>query len=66
SRPQPWQGCALPTELFPQLPSLNRIASAKVEKISVPANFFRIFFEKKIHTAGRNPLGLYGKTAIVH
>jgi hypothetical protein len=21
SRPQPWQGCALPTELFPQIPA---------------------------------------------
>ena len=25
SRPQPWQGCALPTELFPQLPNLKSV-----------------------------------------
>ena len=38
-RPQPWQGCALPTELFPHDVSLN--ASAKVTKISESPNFSR-------------------------
>ena len=38
-RPQPWQGCALPTELFPHDVSLN--ASAKVAKISESPNFSR-------------------------
>ena len=36
-RPQPWQGCALPTELFPHDVSLN--ASAKVTKICESPNF---------------------------
>ena len=30
SRPQPWQGCALPTELFPQIPFDLRRRSAIV------------------------------------
>ena len=38
-RPQPWQGCALPTELFQHDVSLN--ASAKVTKISESPNFSR-------------------------
>ncbi|MCH5303084.1 MAG: hypothetical protein J1E77_09615, partial [Prevotella sp.] len=50
-RPQPWQGCALPTELFPHIfaykgASLS-IADAKVMLFSELANFFRVFFEKK-------------------
>ncbi len=50
-RPQPWQGCALPTELFPQnflvrSASLS-IADAKVLLFSEPPKLFTIFFQKK-------------------
>ena len=49
-RPQPWQGCALPTELFPHLnpqggASLS-IADAKVLLFSEPAKLFALFFRK--------------------
>ena len=40
SRPQPWQGCALPTELFP------RFATANIQRFFYSANFFR----KKIYS----------------
>ena len=47
SRPQPWQGCALPTELFPhyvkELGFLKR--GAKIELIFVSTNFCSCFFE---------------------
>lgn len=43
-RPQPWQGCALPTELFPQYAiPVSRIASAKVVKKSVYPNLSSVF-----------------------
>ena len=52
-RPQPWQGCALPTELFPHC----SIASAKVDKKSESPNFCRHFLTKtamrKTKTPGR-------------
>ena len=54
-RPQPWQGCALPTELFPQffllLRSVPLNASAKVLLFSELPNFSWTFFEKKMHFA---------------
>ncbi len=49
SRPQPWQGCALPTELFPQMCSVSarshnnhfpRMVSAKVDIILNFTNFW--------------------------
>ncbi len=43
SRPQPWQGCALPTELFPRF----CFAIAKVVTFSKPPKFFATFFLKK-------------------
>ncbi|WP_289194044.1 hypothetical protein, partial [Xylanibacter caecicola] len=49
-RPQPWQGCALPTELFPPLSSTLTVKSislnavAKVVYFFYTANFFGIFF----------------------
>uniref|UniRef100_UPI003FF092D2 hypothetical protein n=1 Tax=Alloprevotella sp. TaxID=1872471 RepID=UPI003FF092D2 len=40
SRPQPWQGCALPTELFPQrFITLALKCGAKVQLFSVLPNF---------------------------
>ena len=50
-RPQPWQGCALPTELFPQESSLVRcasllIAGAKVQHFSEPPKLLAFFFRK--------------------
>jgi hypothetical protein len=30
-RPQPWQGCALPTELFPHLSRLSTVVVARIE-----------------------------------
>ena len=49
-RPQPWQGCALPTELFPQLFLLARSiplnAGAKVLLFSELPNFSKTFFKK--------------------
>ena len=54
-RPQPWQGCALPTELFPQffllLRSVPLNASAKVLLFSELPNFSSFFFEKNVHFA---------------
>ena len=50
-RPQPWQGCALPTELFPHYQSLVGAslsnADAKVRLFSKPPKLFPIFFLKK-------------------
>ena len=60
-RPQPWQGCALPTELFPPIflrnpngffrlfPASLSIADAKVMLFSELANFLAVFFQKKGH-----------------
>ena len=54
-RPQPWQGCALPTELFPQffllLRSIPLNASAKVLLFSELPNFSSIFLKKNVHFA---------------
>ena len=49
SRPQPWQGCALPTELFPQLVCLRHFSkcAAKVLCFFEPANLFLVFFSFK-------------------
>ena len=55
SRPQPWQGCALPTELFPQV-CCNKyrcflFAGAKIDiffKISKDFGFFSCFFDEKV------------------
>ena len=47
SRPQPWQGCALPTELFPQYVlriTYFVIASAKIGIFSFTPNFSATFF----------------------
>ncbi len=44
SRPQPWQGCALPTELFPQIPFDLRRRSAIVSALLHGVN--RNFHEK--------------------
>ena len=50
-RPQPWQGCALPTELFPRffilVEGISLNASAKVMLFSELAKLFRHFFLKK-------------------
>ena len=52
-RPQPWQGCALPTELFPQLFLLARSiplnAGAKVLLFSELPNFSKTFFKENAH-----------------
>ena len=42
SRPQPWQGCALPTELFPQIPFDLRRRSAIVSKFLHAVNSLHI------------------------
>ena len=43
-RPQPWQGCALPTELFPQITPFQKYislnASAKVRTFFETAKCF--------------------------
>ena len=52
SRPRPWQGRALPTELLPPDPSARSIslnAVAKVQQFSEPANFCSFFFKKNVH-----------------
>ena len=55
SRPRPWQGRALPTELFPQffllLRSIPLNASAKVLLFSELPNFSSIFLKKNVHFA---------------
>ena len=45
-RPQPWQGCALPTELFPQLvlPRHFSKCAAKVLCFFETTNYFLTFF----------------------
>ena len=46
-RPQPWQGCALPTELLPLMfffVSLSRLTGAKIEPFSKRPNVLRLFF----------------------
>ena len=40
SRPQPWQGCALPTELFPRV---FRLTGAKVALFFNPAKKIKLF-----------------------
>ena len=47
SRPQPWQGCALPTELFPQQ-SLFCFAVAKVMLFLKSANKLLVFLRKNV------------------
>ncbi len=39
SRPQPWQGCALPTELFPQIAFMN-VAFALAKRLQIYKHFF--------------------------
>ena len=43
SRPQPWQGCALPTELFPHLEDLNYTS---INHLKRPYRTTRINFSK--------------------
>ena len=50
SRPQPWQGCALPTELFPQR---TRIIAAAV--IVVSTAVCRNFRPRSIEVIGHRP-----------
>ena len=40
SRPQPWQGCALPTELFPH----SFLTGAKIRAFMLTAKFYTRFF----------------------
>ena len=58
-RPQPWQGCALPTELFPRffilVEGISLNASAKVMLFSELANFLETFFRKKCHFIEKRP-----------
>ena len=46
SRPQPWQGCALPTELFPQSDRLSKsvFAGANITLILESATMAAYFF----------------------
>ena len=47
SRPQPWQGCALPTELFPRIASER--TGAKISSFDITAKLFRhIFFSQAV------------------
>ncbi len=40
SRPQPWQGCALPTELFPHLPATLTLPLVLISKPQIISLFF--------------------------
>ena len=64
-RPRPWQGRALPTELFPHCNLIVRCISlnavAKVQLFSKPANFSHIFFQKKLHL-----VDFFYKTSLIH
>ena len=57
-RPQPWQGCALPTELFPQSfcinTSISLNAGAKVSTFTFRSKYFLYFF-KKTHKKNTHP-----------
>ena len=45
SRPQPWQGCALPTELFPHgMAALGGFAGAKIGRCALSAKQIAKFF----------------------
>ena len=44
-RPQPWQGCALPTELLPRGCFVFK-SDAKIQLIFKPANFLEVFLSK--------------------
>ena len=50
SRPQPWQGCALPTELLPRLSENISFSELRCKDITffLYANSFTIFFYKKL------------------
>ena len=69
SRPQPWQGCALPTELFPRCVALSLKRGAKIRLFSYIPNFldkkmiFLVFFyfPKK-----RNRFFLWGRDNCCH
>ena len=57
-RPQPWQGCALPTELFPQLQfsyekHLSRMRMQRYDFFRNLQNFSQFFFKKveKTHSS---------------
>ena len=57
-RPQPWQGCALPTELFPHFLSFERSiplnADAKVMLFLELTNFLDVFFLKNTFLSKKN------------
>uniref|UniRef100_UPI002594B2A1 hypothetical protein n=1 Tax=uncultured Capnocytophaga sp. TaxID=159273 RepID=UPI002594B2A1 len=44
-RPQPWEGCALPTELFSRI-----IYGAKIQQNLIPTNFYSLYFAKENQT----------------
>ena len=61
-RPQPWQGCALPTELFPQYPKNRRISLNAVAKVIFffdTANFFLHFFHVFHHDISFNWISIH-------
>src|ERR1700743_1488972 len=49
-RPQPWQGCALPTELLPRLPLISDWG-CKNKGIVIPTKFFFEFIYTEAYTA---------------
>ena len=66
-RPQPWQGCALPTELFPPfnitLDLLNLCCNVHFSKCGCKGNGFYLnhqtflrFFLKKVHFSSKKGL----------
>ena len=49
-RPQPWQGCALPTELFPLISSFKEhLSRLRMQRYAIFPNYqnFLAFFSKK-------------------
>ena len=61
SRPQPWQGCALPTELFPHFSSkpLFRLGLQRYEDfliLQIFSDFFAHFYEKSAKSGVGHPL----------
>ena len=51
-RPQPWQGCALPTELFPRTTPGSRLATEPNTLVTSVAALFRAFFRRGVQRTG--------------
>ena len=61
SRPQPWQGCALPTELFPH----SILTGAKIKAFTLMAKFCTRFFISTKQRDGYLPNKAFSASSII-